>query len=81
MSSNWMELTAVAPPPVTALVYLDIANRPTLADRNGSMQTPALERESDRRRVEVELSNEEFARRIQTERSEATQHAEQRLRG
>lgn len=81
MSSNWVELTAVAPPTVAALVYLDIANRPTLADRNGSMQTPALERESDIRRVEVELSNEEFARRIQTERSEAAQQTEQRLRG
>jgi flagellar assembly protein FliH len=80
MSSNWAETKGVVPAPIRALVYLDTSSRPTMADFTRQMQAPATEKEAERRRFDVELSDEEFGRRIGTERADATQLAEERLR-
>jgi flagellar assembly protein FliH len=80
MSSNVLDLNGPVPAPVRALVYLDMASEATLGDVSGQIQGSPAEKEAERHRVEMELSNEEFGRRIQTERAEATQQAEGRLR-
>ncbi len=81
MSSNYMELNDVIPPPVRALVYLDVANRPYVEEIMGQPRQERAEEEASRRRAEVELSQEEFANRIQVERVEAARQTEQKLRG
>jgi flagellar assembly protein FliH len=80
MSSNCMPLNAVIPPPVRTLVYLDMANRPALGEIMGQPRQEQSEEEASRRRAEVEFSHEEFAKRIQMERTEAIQQTEEKLR-
>ena len=80
MSSNFAELNRDTPAPVT-LVYLDMASRSVHADGTGQSPTERFEEEASRHRIEVERSQEEFARRIQQERAEAVQQTEQRLSG
>lgn len=78
MSSNSVELSSMVPLPVRALVYLDMAARPAPVNPTGKPLTDQSE-EVSRRRSEVEMSKDELARRIQTERAEAIQQTEQRL--
>jgi flagellar assembly protein FliH len=79
MSSNFLELNRVTPAPVRTLVYHDMGIRPAPADGSSQLHAERLEEEASRRRAEVELSHEEFAKRIQQERIEAVQQTEQRL--
>jgi flagellar assembly protein FliH len=79
MSSNCVQLNDVIPPPVRTLVYLDIASRPAFGEVMGKPRQEQSEEGASRRRAEVELTNEEFAKRIQMERAEATQETEQTL--
>ncbi len=81
MSSNCVGLNGMTPPPVKTLVYLDMASRTARAEIMGESRQEHDEREAGRRRAEVELSQEEFAKRIQMERADAIQQTEQRLRG
>ncbi len=60
-------------------MYLDMASRPALQIMGETHQEQA-EEEASRRRAEVELSHEAFAKRIQMERAEAVQQTEERLR-
>jgi flagellar assembly protein FliH len=80
MSSNFVELNRIIPAPVRTLVYHDMAIRPAPADGSSQLHAERLEEEASRRRAEVELSHEEFAKRIQQERAEAVQQTEHRLR-
>jgi flagellar assembly protein FliH len=80
MSSNFVELNRVTPPPVRTLVYHDMASRPASSDASGRSPAERLEEEASRRRAEVERSQAEFAQRIQQERAEAVEQSEQRLR-
>jgi flagellar assembly protein FliH len=80
MSSNFVELNRVIPPPVRALVYHDMASHTVSADASGQSPAERAKEEASRRRVEIERSQEEFAKRMQQERAEAIQQTEQRLR-
>ncbi len=80
MSSNGVPFNGVIPPPVRTLVYLDMASRPALGEIMGQPRQEQSEEEAGRRHAEVELSQEEFAKRIQTERTDAIQQTEERLR-
>ena len=80
MSSNCVGLNGVSPPPVRTLVYLDMASRQAGGENMGEPRQEHGEVEAGRRRAEVELSQEEFAKRIEMERTDAIQQAEQRLR-
>jgi flagellar assembly protein FliH len=77
MSSN-AEFDTVFTVPVMALEYRDLAGASIFEGmaRHGARSADAAAKP----RAEVELSKEEFAERIQRERSEATLQAEQRLR-
>jgi flagellar assembly protein FliH len=79
MSSNCVELNRVVPPPIRSLIYHDMACPPAPVESNGVSRAEQSEEESRRRRAEVELSHEEFAKRLQMERAEAVQETEQRL--
>jgi len=79
MSSNCVPLNDVIPPPVRTLVYLDMASRPAVGGITGQPRQERLE-EASRRHAEVELTQEEFVKRIQMERTEATRETEERLR-
>ncbi len=79
MSSNGVQLNGVIPPPVRTLVYLDMASRPAPGQIMGQPRQEQSEEEASRRRAEVELTHEEFAKRIQMERAEATRETEERL--
>jgi flagellar assembly protein FliH len=79
MSSNFVQLNGVIPLPVRTLVYHDMASRPALGEMMGQPRQEQSEQEASRRRAEVELTHEEFAKRIQMERTEASGEAEQRL--
>jgi flagellar assembly protein FliH len=81
MSSNGVQLDGVIPPPVRTLVYLDMASRPAHGEVMGQPRQERSEEEASRRRAEVELTHEEFAKRIQMERTEAIQQTEERLSG
>ena len=81
MSSNCLELDRVIPPPIRTLVYQDMARGPALGEMMGQPRQEQSEEGASRRRAEVELSQEEFAKRIQVERAEATRETEQRLSG
>ena len=80
MSSNSVPFNGVMPPPVRTLVYLDIGSRPAVGEIMGQRRQEESEDQADRRHAEVELSREEFAKRIQTERTEAIRQTEERLR-
>jgi flagellar assembly protein FliH len=80
MSSNCIEFDKVAPSPVKTMVYLDMASRPEFFDDAGGLKSQVLEEGEKRPHADVELSDEDFAKRIHTERVEATQEAEQRVR-
>jgi flagellar assembly protein FliH len=80
MSSNCVELDPVVPPPVRSLIYHDMACPPAPSEGRGLVRAEQSEEAGRRRQAEVELSHEEFANRIATERSGAIQEAEQRLR-
>lgn len=79
MSSNSADLSSVVSLPVRALVYLDMAARPAPPVNPTGKPLSDQSEEVSRRRPEVEMSKEEFARRIQTERAEAVEQTEQRL--
>jgi flagellar assembly protein FliH len=79
MSSDWVELNRLVPPPIRALIYHDMACPPAPSEGSGLLRAEQSEEMGRRRRAEVELSHEEFAKRIQMERGEAVQETEQRL--
>ncbi len=81
MFSNYAEYNGLPAAPVRTLVYLDMASRPAPAAAASQPQLEqAEEQEASHRRAEVELSHEEFAKRIQQERVDAVELTEQRLR-
>jgi flagellar assembly protein FliH len=80
MSSNCVPFNGVIPPPVRTLVYLDMASRPAFGEVMGQPRQAQAEEEASRRRAEVELTHEEFSKRIQMERTDAIQQTEERLR-
>lgn len=79
MSSNYWEMNRVIPPPVTTLVYHDMATRPVPGDVTGQSPAARAEEEASRHRLELERSREEVEKRIQQERAEAVQQTEKRL--
>jgi flagellar assembly protein FliH len=81
MSSECVQLNDGIPPPVRTLVYHDMSSRPALGEIMGQPRQERSEEGASRRRAEVELSQEEFSKRIQMERTEATREAEQTLSG
>jgi flagellar assembly protein FliH len=80
MSSNCAQLNGVIPPPVRTLEYLDMANRPARGEATGQPRQAQAEEEASRRRAEVELTHEEFSKRIHMERAGAIEQTEERLR-
>jgi flagellar assembly protein FliH len=79
MSSN-SELASVPASAIAAMQYHDIQTHPFV---DPSIRSVPASRNADggnSHRAEVELSEEEFAERIRRERSDATLHAEERLR-
>ncbi|HSY37758.1 MAG TPA: FliH/SctL family protein [Acidobacteriaceae bacterium] len=80
MSSNCVPFNGVIAPPVRTLVYLDMANRPAVGEITGQSRQEQEEEQASRRRAEVELTQEEFAKRILLERTDAVEQAELRLR-
>jgi flagellar assembly protein FliH len=80
MSSNCVQLDGVIPAPVRTLVYPDMAGRPDFGEGMGQPRQEQSEEGASQRRAEVELTHEEFAKRIQMERTEAVEQTEERLR-
>ncbi len=87
MSSNCIEFDGGVNAPVQALVYRDMSpmrDRSSLPATHRGM-VPLLgelsEPEAKVSRAEVEMSREEFAKRMQQERAEAAQQAEKAVRG
>jgi len=78
MSSN-VEFSGALNVPIAALQYRDIAGR-SLSDLVQSDSDSSITGGRGRQRVDVEMSEAEFAARIAMERAEATAQAEQRLR-
>ncbi len=79
MSSNCVEVNRVIPLPVRALVYHDMASRSASGENAGLSLSEQSEEQGNRRLAEAERLQEEFAKRIQTERAEAVQQTEQKL--
>jgi flagellar assembly protein FliH len=79
MSSSSMEFDNLAPAPIKALIYLDMANSPAPANTTRSTRGELSANEANYHRAEVELSQDELTERIRLERAAATLQAEQRL--
>jgi flagellar assembly protein FliH len=80
MFSNCVPLDGVIPPPVRTLVYPDMAVHPAFGEVMGQPQKEQSGEGPSQRRAEVELTHEEFAKRIQMEQTTAIQQTEERLR-
>ncbi len=82
MSSNWagMDSVAAAAVPVRTLVYRDMASSqaPMTSGMRARVENEGAK--ANRRRAEVEFTQEEFKKRIEQERADAVQQLEERLR-
>jgi len=79
MSSSSMEFDNLAPTPIKALIYLDMANSPGPGSATRSTRGELSANEAKYHRAEVELSQDDLTERIRLERAAATLQAEQRL--
>ncbi|MGA7156998.1 MAG: FliH/SctL family protein [Acidobacteriaceae bacterium] len=81
MSPNCVGFDNVASVPVRTLVYHDMANPQSGVSADGYAYVEADGARVGGQRAEVELSQDEFARRIAQERGDAVRQMEQQLRG
>lgn len=79
MSSSSMEFDGLAPVPIRALIYQDMASTSAPANAVRTLRGDLSATEASYHRAEVELSLDELAERIKLERADATLQAEQRL--
>lgn len=79
MSSSSMEFDGLAPVPIRALIYQDMASNSTPANAVRPLSGNLSASEASYHRPEVELSLDELDERIKLERADATLQAEQRL--
>jgi flagellar biosynthesis/type III secretory pathway protein FliH len=80
MSSRSMEVDNLAPAPIKALIYLDMASPTAPANATRSTRGELSANEANYHRAQIELSQDELEDRITLERAAAILQIEQRLR-
>lgn len=81
MSSSSMEFDGLAPVPIRALIYQDMATPLANGNATRPLRGELSANEANYHRSEVELSQEEFAERIKLERADAAFQTKQQLWG